>query len=341
MVFSDLEQPGAFVISLDFEIIWGVFDKPRVKDYYLNHLLGVPRVIPELLQLFETYHIHATFATVGMLFAEDRSELLAALPSLKPQYRQPHLSPYTTELNHVGTSEREDPLHFAYSLIDKIKKTPFQEVGCHTFCHYYCLEEGQTADQFREDIRAAVALAATKGVKLTSLVFPRNQFNQSYIKILGEFGFTSYRGNEHSWIYEARGRNKESKFRKGVRLTDAYINISGHNVHSWRSLSESGPPFNITASRFLRPYNKKLNFLEPWRLNRIKKDMTSAAKSGGIYHLWWHPHNFGVNTEHNIEFLRKIFEHYNFLKEKYNFLSLNMNEVALRLNEITHVRKTT
>jgi hypothetical protein len=64
------------------------------------------------------------------------------------------------------------------------------------------------------------------------------------------------------------------------------------------------------------------------RLHQIKRDLTEAARKGLFYHLWWHPHNFGVNTEANLAFLRKILEHYRSLKDLYGMESLNMSEMA-------------
>ena len=74
---------------------------------------------------------------------------------------------------------------------------------------------------------------------------------------------------------------------------------------------------NVCASRMLRPYSPKLSFLEGLRLKRIKKEMTYAAKKGEMYHLWWHPHNFGANMEENLRFLESILQTYKSCNEKY------------------------
>jgi hypothetical protein len=63
--------------------------------------------------------------------------------------------------------------------------------------------------------------------------------------------------------------------------------------------------------------------------------MTYAAKNGLTFHLWWHPHNFGINFFENFSLLEKILIHYQQLKEKYDFESLNMRDLANKLkNEI-------
>ena len=84
---------------------------------------------------------------------------------------------------------------------------------------------------------------------------------------------------------------------------------------------------NVPGSCFLRPYSEKLSWLEPLRLRRIKAEMTAAARTGKIYHLWWHPHNFGRNLKKNFSFLEQIIAHYEVLAEKYNMESLNMKDI--------------
>jgi peptidoglycan/xylan/chitin deacetylase (PgdA/CDA1 family) len=329
-------QTGALVISLDFEIMWGVCDKPDVKSYYLNNLLGVRQVIPALLDLFSQFDIHATFATVGMLFAATKQELLQYCPAIKPEYVNKIFSPYISQFKQLGEDEGADHLHYADSLIRLIQQTPDQEIGSHTFCHYYCLEQGQMVQAFEADIKAAVAIAAKKGIVLKSLVFPRNQFNNVYLDVLKKNGFTSYRGNESSWMYAARNRDEETAWRRMARLADTYLNISGNHIYQWDELAKTGPLYNIPASRFLRPYNGSLKKLERLRLQRIKNDMTAAARQGALYHLWWHPHNFGVNLQENLNFLTAILEHYQVLQQQYGFQSLTMSEVATRLSELTY-----
>jgi hypothetical protein len=62
--------------------------------------------------------------------------------------------------------------------------------------------------------------------------------------------------------------------------------------------------------------------------------MTYAAKRGEVFHLWWHPHNFGINQKENLKFLNSILQHYTFLKEKYGFESLSMNDLSKTLQNI-------
>lgn len=321
----ETKRSGIFVISLDFELYWGVRDKRTIEEYQQN-LAGTSPAILALLKLFDECEIHATWATVGFLFFESREELINGLPASKPQYLNDKFSPYHC-LHGLGGNETEAPFHYAPSMIKMIASFPHQEIGTHTFSHYYCLEKGQDLNTFRDDLDAAMRVARKRNLHLESLVFPKNQFNSEYIAVCKEMGVTAYRGNGSPPIYSAQCNEKQSFCRKGLRLLDSYFDISGHNSHDLDEINGHSP-FNIPASRFLRPYSRRLKILEPLRLRRIQSELTYAAREKLVYHLWWHPHNFGVNLAENMSFLRKILEHYANLREVYGMKSLNMGEMA-------------
>jgi hypothetical protein len=326
------QEHGRFVISLDFEINWGVRDQQTLAQYGAN-LLGVRQAIPAMLGLFEEFGLRVTWATVGLLFFENKRDLLAHLPTVRPAYADPNLSPYLV-LDQVGENEAADPYHFGHSLIAQIRRTPGQEMATHTFCHYYCLERGQTAEAFRADLTAARQVAREQGMELRSLVFPRNQYNPEYLAICQELGIMSYRGNESSWIYKERNEEQQSLYKRGARLLDAYLNLSGPNCHSLADIAQRFP-YNIPASRFLRPWSARLGGLEGLRLRRILSGMTHAARQGQVFHLWWHPHNFGVNIPQNMAVLRRIAEHYRHLHTTYGMESQSMGDLATELQHRT------
>ncbi len=337
---------GHFVISLDFELMWGVRDIVDRKAYEKN-VLGVQQVIPGLLESFKAHTINATFAPVGFLLFNTKAELLSSLPSYLPNYQDKNLSPYGAYMDsEVGEDYKTDPLHFAPKLMEMIREMPGHEISTHTFSHYYCLEPGQNAVSFKSDLRAAIALAKPKGIEITSIVFPRNQVNKKYLRICREVGIIAVRSNENSWLYSARNSNEESKLRRCLRFIDAYINVTGHHCYPAPSRVKS-LPIQIPSSRFLRPYNPRLSWLESLRLKRIKKSMTYAAKHNLVYHLWWHPHNFGINQDKNFAFLEKILEHYDHLNKRYGFSSITMSDLARKAlpqygrqkNHITRLRR--
>jgi peptidoglycan/xylan/chitin deacetylase (PgdA/CDA1 family) len=335
---------GNFVISLDFELMWGVRDHATIQQYGKN-IAGVHTVIPKLLDAFASYDIKATFATVGFLFFESKSALLAAVPENLPSYNETNLSPYNGYLETIGDTHQNDPFHYAPLLIKAIQQYPQHEISTHTFSHYYCLAPGQTMEQFRADMAAAKNAALTYGISISSVIFPRNQYNPLYADVCVSMGIIAYRGNEAHWIYDSTKKIKNGPlrllfsigdsyssglkkvFRRVLRMVDSYINVSGQHCYSMEYL-QSKFPVDIPSSRLLRPYSPSLAILEPLRLMRIKKGMTHAAKNNLTYHLWWHPHNFGINQDKNFAFLEKILKHYQKLNTQYNFQSVTMSKLA-------------
>ncbi len=317
---------GSLCISLDFELMWGVRDK-RTVDQYGANITGGRDAVRQMLDIFDQNDIRATWATVGLLFCETRDEMLASLPELQPTYDDQVLSNYSY-LDEVGENEVKDPHHFAPSLLAQIKACPGQEIATHTFSHYYCLEPGQTRAQFAADLDAAIKVAARHRVKFKSIVFPRNQYDENSVAECARRGISIYRGNETGWMYRPGARAEQTFTRRAVRLTDAYVNLSGTNTSS---VDTNTAVTNVRSSRFLRPYSRRLRNLEPLRLSRIKTSMTAAARRGETFHIWWHPHNMGTEQSENLDTLRHIIDHFIMLRSEYGMCSLAMEDFAPRL----------
>ena len=314
---------GTFMVSLDYELFWGMLDVCPLEQYQDN-VLGGKQAIPKLLKLFEQYGIHATWATVGFLFADNYEELSAFLPKLRPGYANADLDGYAW-FDKIGKDEKEAPCFYAPGLLEKIAQTPGQEIGSHSFCHYYCRESGQTVEEFEADMVAAKAIAKAKGYDVTSVILPRNQCEPEYTEVLKKVGFTAYRDEENDWIHRYFRKLKFQVPFRGLHLLDMYLPLTGHCCYEPKQ--ENGI-WNFIGSRIWRPIFRPLEFLEGWKLRRIKQEMRHAAKYGLVYHLWWHPHNMGARTDENLAQLEEIFRYYTELKETYGMQSLNMGEAA-------------
>lgn len=312
---------GRLVISLDFELMWGVRDHSGPSDYG-DAVMGVRKALPALLERFERHGIRATWATVGLLFARNRDDIMDHAPELRPTYDKSALSPYAFIENDLEKDENEAPLYYGRSLLDRILAAEGQEVACHTFSHYFCLEPGQTLDQFRADLAAANSIAASAGRKLTSIVFPRNQFSEAHIEAAAEAGLRRYRGNQGGFAYRSRSGEENTLPVRGIRLLDGITTLTGRSDFApTQSLANIQ---NLPASRFLRPWSAKLGPYSKLHIRHIKREMEGAARDGRCYHLWWHPHNMGRHTERNLAQLDNILAKFRSLSDRFGMQSCNM-----------------
>jgi peptidoglycan/xylan/chitin deacetylase (PgdA/CDA1 family) len=318
-------RPGALVISLDFELHWGVRDHVTRDDALYARLPDARGAVADMLKVFVARHIRATWATVGFLFASTRDEVDAHTPRERPMYPRAELDPYAEA---IGIDEEHDPEHLAGSLVELISVSVGQEVGSHTFSHYCCLEPGQSEATFRVDLAAAQAIALRRGVELTSLVLPRNQWNPAYAAAVLDLGFRCIRGPQRSWGHQARESGRQNVLHRGARLADTYIGVSPPPTTEWNNVLLPSGLCDVPASAFLRPYDPDRKRLEPLRLARLRSGLRHAAHHGRIFHLWWHPHNFSQHQSENFAVLEQILDEFDRLAAAEGMQSLTMADVA-------------
>jgi peptidoglycan/xylan/chitin deacetylase (PgdA/CDA1 family) len=312
------------VISLDFELHWGMRDHTAVDPGVTRMLTTSRSTVEALADLFARREVHATWATVGLLFATTAAEARALSPATRPAYREARLDPYPEP---IGPTEDEDPIHLAGSLVDRLAAIQGQELASHTFSHYYCLEPGPGADAFRADLLAAQAAAATRHLRLRSLVLPRNQWDPRLAPVLVETGFECYRGPQPGWAHRSRPGDDSGLAVRAARLASTWAG-PGVPTFGWDELVEPSGLCNIPASAFLRPWAPSTKALQPLQEGRIVKALREAARRGRLVHLWWHPHNFVAHPAENIERLQRLFDELDRLRASDGMQSLAMGDVA-------------
>jgi peptidoglycan/xylan/chitin deacetylase (PgdA/CDA1 family) len=325
-------QKGTLIISLDFELHWGRFDKYSPEDY-LTYYRNTRKVIPRILELFDKYQIHATWATVGMLMAENWEEWESFSPKVLPVFQRQTLSAYHWK-DRLRAVDKD--AFFAPELVKLILDAPNQELGSHTFAHYYTGVQGSTQEGFLADLEAAQNISKSKfDHKLQSLVFPRNQYNQASIETAAKAGFEFVRTNPGDWFW--KNTADESLVKKVFRTGDTLFPMGERTSFEKPAISGSGI-ISIPASRLLRPY-KRNSIFNQVRINRIKKELGEASKNSEMYHLWWHPHNFGHHPEENLKILESILMWVGELRERSGFNSLNMKDAGTDLVEYIKLNK--
>lgn len=327
-------QSGIFTISLDFELLWGIFDKVGTR-YKPSYFSNTRALIPKMLELFAQNEISVTWATVGMLFAENEEEWKYYSPEFLPSYRDKKLSAYEWSKVHGIHPE----VHFAPELIREILATPFQELGSHSYAHYYTLVRGQSPEQFRQDLQATQKIAQEKfGVRMKSLVFPRNHVNELYLGICLEEGYEFVRGNPKNWFWQETQHEGWSK--KWFRSADCFFEFgekTSYPIDEIRYFEKE--PIMLPASRILRPYFVWNPLFNQVRLTRILNEMEYAAKNGEVYHLWWHPHNFGNSPDASMQELIQILSHFGELKSKYGMESMHMEKLGNQIKNSALVQE--
>lgn len=311
---------SAIVISLDFELHWGRFDKYPL-DTCLGYYRNTREVIPRLLDLFNKYGIHVTWATVGMLMAESREELEFYSPEIRPSYTNQIFSAYSW----IDSQKKlyKEAL-FAPDLVKMILESPNQELGSHSFAHYYSLANGQSLEQWQADLKSANRIALDKfGHTHYSLVFPRNQYSEETLRIAGQEGFQLVRTNPKDWFWG--GVEKEDLIKRAFRTGDTIFPLgfkTSYRVDGFQEGINSLP-----ASRLLRPFRPNSLF-NSQRIDRIKKEIERSLECEEIYHLWWHPHNFGHYPKENLIILEELMQWIKEKMEGFGLQSLSMKEVG-------------
>ena len=323
------EDKGIFTLSLDFELAWGLRSEKELQDYKEN-IIGARKAVPALLDIFEEYGIRATWACVGILLLSGKGELIRRLNEAGLDYSK---TGYFSgrQMESIGESEESDPYHYAPSLIKRITASSGQEIATHTFSHYFCKERtAEAVGLFKKDAAAAIKASNDSGISVQSIVFPGNIYSSEYIAAAKELGLRAYRGNEEAWIYSRESYINRGFLVRAWRFLDIYLNIFGYSLYSPDDVKKE-LPINLPSSRCLRPFRKKFGLLELMKIDRILSEMTYAAKEGLIYHIWFHPHNFGKDLNENMQMLRKILDHYAGLKKTYGMESLNMADISGRI----------
>lgn len=311
---------SSFVISLDFELFWGVTDSKSLKAYKRN-ISGEWDAIPRILNLFKMHRINSTWACVGMAMCRDYAHWNSIRPEQLPTYEDQRLSAYS----YASLAMENPTLFFGRSLVDRIVQTPGQEIAGHSYSHFYCNAPGASAMQFSYDLDCAGHIASDIGLKLSSFVFPRNQYGQDSLDVLVEHGYRVYRGNPQNSLYANGHHVPGGLLGKFCRFADSYIPLTGSLISN---SSDANALANCPASFFLRPWSPCTNILEPLRLQRLKNSMLAAAQSGGVFHIWWHPHNFGINIDENLSVLNQLIDYYRILRDRYGMQSLCMRDFS-------------
>jgi hypothetical protein len=315
-------EKGIFVLSLDFELIWGTADLGRSNFVPLCRLER-RFAIQRLLALLELHDIQATWAVLGHLFLS-RCEPIGG--RTHPEIVRPEYSWVKDDwFSHdPGGAESDDSVHLGRSLVDKIRNCAVrQEVGSHSFCHIIFGNPGCSRATAESDVAECVRIAHEQGLQLKSFVFPRNEIG--YLDVLKKYGFSCYRGTEPHW-YEHRA--VPETIRRGCRLFDVLRAATPPTVLP--SMTVPGL-INIPGSAMFFPMDGFRRFIPMRvRVKRCIKGLKRAAARKEIFHLWFHPTNMVVEMETMFSGLNEILTHVGQLRKAGVLDVMTMAQISAR-----------
>jgi hypothetical protein len=265
------------VISLDLELSWGSFDlsfdDDVVKMARWTHDIGVPNLLTHLTR----NGLSATWAVVGAMMRR-------SLPDVSglPEVMYPHFSkPWFSYVPKDG-DEATHPEWFGASLVEMIRKAqPEQEISFHSFSHVPFGLPAMTRERAIAEYRYCAQLAREFGIPTTCFVFPRNSV--AYLAELRDAGFTCFRDVDALPFRFASGKLTSI----GMVLAD-FVGLSPRMVEP--SLKEG--MVSIPGSLLIRYAAGWRKYIpDSSRLRRLRKGLDRARRSGGVFHVWFHPEN--------------------------------------------------
>jgi hypothetical protein len=261
---------GILCISIDVELAWGMWD--RLSPEYLQNCLRLERaIVGRLLALFSEYEVTATWAVVGHLLRPRRDVPADRLPAW-----------------------------YAPDVVEAIVHAePRQEIGSHSFAHP-CYPE-LTPEQAAADVEAAACVHREHGLSFESFVFPRNRV--AHCALLARSGLRVCRTVDRGWHTRVAGWNR--LVGRAANLAEKMLPLPAATVAPHR-----GPHVTeIEASMLLIGRDGLRRFVRPRALlAKAVLGMREAARTGRVFHLWFHPSNFYWDGETQFGILRGILD---------------------------------
>lgn len=265
------------VISLDLELSWGTFDlgfDESVREMARwTHDVGAPR----LLDLLTDNGLSATWAIVGAMMSSRLPDV-----SCLPDVRYPHFAKPWFCCVPRDADESTHPEWFGASLVEKIRQAkPAQEIGFHSFSHVPFATRGMTRERAAAEYRYCGRMAQELGIPANSFVYPRNLV--AYTCDLHKAGFSCFRDADEL----------------PIRFANEKLNSLGMVLADFLGLAPCLVEPKIKDGLVAIPGSLMIRFAAGWRkyipdatrLLRLRKGLEKVRRTGGVFHVWFHPEN--------------------------------------------------
>jgi peptidoglycan/xylan/chitin deacetylase (PgdA/CDA1 family) len=321
---------GVLAVSIDVELAWGVFDLPDYGEF-VPAIAQTRAIVADLLVLFRRHDVRATWAIVGHLFLEECHRVDGTIHPEVIRPRHPWF-PHDWFRDDPGVNRSAAPLWYGADLVSAIQQaTPAQEIGLHSYCHMLYGDPGCSREAAASDLGEARRAAQAFGIEPVSFVFPRDL--PGHLDLLAVHGFLCYRGQPSWW------------FR---RLPTRLLIQSGHLVDDLLGLApptvmarvEDSGLVNIPGSMLFR-HAKGIRRMIPVasRIRKARAGIRRAIQRQEIFHLHFHPWNFGWNRGRLMGALSRILEGAVRERDAGRLDILTMGEVARRTLAAEHAQR--
>lgn len=264
---------GAFTVSIDLELLWGVWDNAPTKDD--ERCADLERQISSrLLELFRRYDVRATWAIVGRLLDDE-----PGFDGLRGPSRRCWFAPDIVE---AITSDGVD-----------------HEIGSHSYAHVYF--HSVTREQAAMDLRRAAQTHRDHGLPFTSFVFPRNQVG--HLDVLADAGLRVFRSSDAGLLRWAEERARP--LRPALNLVEKAIALPSPLVDP----VVHDRLIELPSSMLLLGRNGMRRIVHPRALStKLCSGIRRAAEERRLFHLWFHPSNFYDQTSTQLDVLERGLE---------------------------------
>jgi hypothetical protein len=259
-----------------------------------------------------TFNIAASFGVVG-LFTRD----LQAFRDFDSRFG--YLPAYQEWFRNARTAFDNRILDgwFYPTLIDDIQSFAIHEVSSHSYSHLPFHNDCVTAEIVGFELQTMRDYLNEKGLNLETLIFPRNQV--AFLDVLASLGIRGYRNGVQ------KGEKSESKVHSLLNELNIFLKSdlptqptvpsrvpSGHFLN-WRSGPRLVVPPMVTVARF-------------------EHLLDHAEASGGVAHMWLHPHNL-ITGKQQLELLNRVLKSVSIRQKRGSLSVLTMGEYCRQQEE--------
>ncbi len=298
------KRPPIGLITFDTELFWGLFFLPQFADREAD-MPSVRSALEHALGVLDARGLPATFAVVGRLFAAKGDVGEGPFhPDLPADWK---VRAEAGRLAIPGAWWGRD-------VVDQILRSPGDhEIGGHG--HVHVDFDRLTEAAASRDVRATIEAAKTMGVDIRSWVFPRNRV--AHERVLARCGIRTYREAPPS-----RPR--------ALRFADQFLGRARAGVP--RRTAEG--LIALPAGAPIIPGDGVRRLLS-WKARRrlVQNGLEDAVRTGGVFHLWTHPHNFVRNSDLMRRVLEDAADEFVRARDREGLEVLTMSAAAARFSE--------